>query len=237
MMAKQQEPNPAAPCSSIGRRDFLSLSRNLAVGGVLAHVLWVDQAVAAIPASTGYLLVDTKKCQGCVSCMLACSLVHEGVASLSTARIQVLQNCFGKWPHDIDIEQCFQCTDPTCVAACPEDALIVDKNHGNVRLVDRQKCTGCGACLESCKFAPSRTMSVPDADKEAGFHATKCDLCANAPYHWISNGGGPNGQQACVEVCPVGAIKFTTQTPRQKREAYNVNLREEAWAELGFPID
>ena len=31
---------------------------------------------ARIPPSDGYLLVDINKCQGCTSCMLACTLVH-----------------------------------------------------------------------------------------------------------------------------------------------------------------
>jgi len=29
------------------------------------------------PLSEGYLIVDSKKCAGCIACMLACSLVHE----------------------------------------------------------------------------------------------------------------------------------------------------------------
>ena len=45
-----------------------------------------------IPAADGYLLVDIKKCQGCASCMLACSLIHEGVESLSLSRIQIMQD-------------------------------------------------------------------------------------------------------------------------------------------------
>jgi hypothetical protein len=85
----------------IARGEFLGVARSIAVGGVLTELLWVGQSGAAhlaIPASEGYLLVDTKKCQGCVSCMLACSLVHEGIASLSLARIQVLQN--GQWSYE-----------------------------------------------------------------------------------------------------------------------------------------
>jgi len=57
--------------------------------------------VAAIPASEGYLLVETKKCQGCTSCMLACSLVHKGVGNLSRARIQIIQNSLEFYPDDI----------------------------------------------------------------------------------------------------------------------------------------
>ena len=75
---------------------------------------------SGIPASDGYLLVDIKKCQGCASCMLACSLVHEGVESLSLSRIQIIQNSFEAFPDDVTVEQCRQCVDPACVEACPE---------------------------------------------------------------------------------------------------------------------
>jgi protein NrfC len=44
-----------------------------------------------------------------------------------------------------------------------------------------------------------------------------------------------DGKQACVEVCPVGAIEFTKQTPQQKGDAgYKVNLRGESWKKLGY---
>ena len=36
-----------------------------------------------IPESKGYLLVDSKKCTGCASCMFACSLAHEGKLNLN----------------------------------------------------------------------------------------------------------------------------------------------------------
>ena len=55
------------------RRDFLKLAGITAFGlGVdcgFAKVLLGDDVVA-IPASQGYLLVDFKKCAGCMSCML-----------------------------------------------------------------------------------------------------------------------------------------------------------------------
>jgi ferredoxin len=85
----------------ISRRSFLKLSKNVLVGigagGALTHIVWIKKGLAAYPVSEGYLVVDIKKCQGCVSCMLACSLVHEGVENLSLARIQVLQNSFDNW--------------------------------------------------------------------------------------------------------------------------------------------
>ena len=191
---------------------------------------------SGIPASDGYLLVDIKKCQGCASCMLACSLVHEGVESLSLSRIQIIQNSFEAFPDDVTIEQCRQCVEPACVEACPTDALKANPKYGNVRMVDRNKCIGCGACMEACPYTPSRPVVVSDENYNGDKKSRKCDLCANTPYHWDKAGGGPDGKQACVEVCPVGAIKFTKEIPVQEGDAgYKVNLRDSNWGSLGYP--
>lgn len=221
--------------SGISRRDFLRLSKNLAVGtavgGALPGLIWLDNAVAAIPASDGYLLVDTKKCQGCMTCMLACSLAHEGQENLSLARIQIIENPFEQFPDDITIEQCRQCVEPACLEACPTGALHVDAEHGNVRRVNVDDCIGCMRCVRACTFPPSRAIWNHDEQ-----HAQKCDLCIATP-HWNEN-GGPNGKQACVEICPVGAISFTTEIPLQEGDAgYNVNLRESGWRKLGYTTD
>jgi len=200
----------------------------------------LERMVADSPfaPSEGYILVDTAKCQGCMSCMLACSLVHEGVESLSLSRIQVLQDGFGAFPHDLTIEQCRQCVDAPCAAECPENALVINGDFGNVRMVDAQKCVGCGACVDACPYTPSRPMVVADDMFEGELKSRKCDLCAHTPYHWDKNGGGPRGEQACVAVCPVGAIAFSRTIPIQEgQEGYKVNLRGENWKRLGFPVD
>ncbi|MCP4750751.1 MAG: 4Fe-4S dicluster domain-containing protein [Proteobacteria bacterium] len=193
-------------------------------------------ARAKYPPADGYILVDNHKCQGCASCMLACSLVHEGIESLSLARIQIVQNTFAAYPHDLSIEQCRQCVDPGCVEQCPEQALGVSAEFGNVRLVDRSKCIGCGTCIEACPFTPSRPMLAEDRDLDGELIARKCDLCANTPYHWDEAGGGPNGKQACVSVCPVKAVRFTKEIPLQNGDGgYKINLRNSNWASLGYP--
>ena len=232
----------------VTRRYFLRVAGTVAFGvsmgsyaGVqeaLPKIVRLDDGRVAIPVSKGYLLVDQKKCQGCLSCMLACSLVNEGVENLSLSRIQVIQKSFEKWPADLTIEQCRQCVDPACVVACPENALSVDTRYGNVRrVVDTEKCVGCGTCVEACPYTPSRTLLAPDEKHGGDLKARKCELCADAPYHWDPAGGGPQGKQACVEVCPVGAIQFTAKVPGQKGDAgYKINLRDNAWAGLGYPI-
>lgn len=190
-----------------------------------------------IPPSDGYLLVDIEKCQGCASCMLACSLVHEGVESLSLSRIQIMQNSFASFPDDLTIEQCRQCVDPPCVTACPTGALKADAKYGNVRIVDKNKCIGCGACFDACPYVPARAVLAPDRAYNGEEKSRKCDLCARAPFHWDEAGGGPGGKQACVEVCPVEAITFTNKIPVQTGDnGYKVNLRDRNWEKLGYPI-
>jgi anaerobic selenocysteine-containing dehydrogenase len=62
--------------SGLSRRDFLKLSAGAVAGGAIPKLIWLGNGLAAVPASGGYLLVDTRKCQGCMTCMLACSLAH-----------------------------------------------------------------------------------------------------------------------------------------------------------------
>lgn len=191
----------------------------------------------SIPPADGYLLVDIEKCQGCASCMLACSLIHEGVESLSLSRIQMMQDSFASFPTDLTIEQCRQCVDPLCVEVCPTGALAADHSYGNVRMVDKEKCIGCGLCFSACPYEPSRAFLAADPAYGDELKSRKCDLCANAPYHWEEAGGGPDGTQACVAVCPVGAIMFTKEIPEQDGDGgYRVNLRDESWAVLGYPV-
>jgi len=212
-----------------GRSDFV------AEGALVRHEI-INDSREGVAVSAGYLLVDTKKCQGCVSCMLACSLVHEGVESLSLSRIQVIQDPFQKWPDDVSIEQCRQCVDPECVKICPAGALEADPEFGYVRMVDKEICIGCGTCIEACPYLPRRILMASDKDYGVVEKVRKCDLCAGAPFHWDSGGGGPKGKQACVEVCPVGAIEFTVKTPVQEGDGgYKVNLRGESWGKLGYP--
>lgn len=161
------------------------------------------------PQSEGYLVVNNKKCAGCLSCMLVCSLVHEGEENLVLSRIQIIHNTFNKYPDDIKAAVCRQCGKPLCVQACPEEinACYIDTAHGNVRIIDETKCNGCGQCIEACPFVPH--MPVWNAVKQV---AVKCDLCLNTPF-WNEQ-GGPNGKQACIEICPVNAIKLVKRSTK-----------------------
>ena len=190
-----------------------------------------EDATLEAPLSEGYLVADRKKCAGCIACMLACSLVHEGKTNPSLSRIQIVQSTWERFPEDIYLAMCRQCVSPECVEACPTGALYIDAAKGNVRTVDESLCNGCEACIDACPFVPSRIIRRPDKNV-----VMKCDLCADTPY-W-SEKGGPDGKQACVEVCPMRALKLVREVPEQEGEAgYDVNLRNGHWGWLGYPTD
>jgi len=224
-MTRQHTPESRKEIS-LSRRDFMKFSGMTVVsaGIIGTHV----DSFGAKQATWGFLLVDMKKCQGCMSCMLACSLVHHGVENLSLSRIQVLQNPYGSFPDDLTLVQCRQCVDPACVKACPVGALAADPENGNVTTVDTQKCIGCKSCVSACSYTPSRAI-WNFKDK----HSQKCDLCASTPY-WDET-GGPDGKKACLEVCPLDAITFTKVIPDQNSDdSYTVNLRGLPWKKLGY---
>jgi protein NrfC len=240
---KKAENQEAAANKKYSRRDFL------VTGGT---VVAVDALIATTPAgasaakstssspaakedsfpeSKGYLVYDSKKCAGCTTCMLSCSLTHYGVQNLSLSRIQIMQDSFGKFPYDVKMAPCRQCVTPPCVINCPVGAAFVDTKNGNVRRIDSEKCIGCQACLRMCPQQPHRPVWNHVISK-----SSKCDLCLDTPF-WNEK-GGPGGKQACVETCPMKAIRFVAQTPDQEEtEGYDVNLRNEHWLKLGLVDD
>ena len=123
---------------------------------------------------------------------------------------------------------CRQCVTPVCVQNCPTGAAFVDSANGNVRRISSAKCIGCKTCLSACPQQPNRTVWNPAAKK-----SMKCDLCVDSPY-WVEK-GGPSGKQACVESCPMKALKLVAATPDQtETDGYDVNLRNEHWLNLGL---
>jgi protein NrfC len=225
----------AEPRKSIGksklvrRREFLAGSGAAIGAGAIgvcapesmaAAVAQPEKPKASYARSTGYIVYDSRLCLGCQSCMYACALTHEGNAYPSLSRIQIIRDApsFTKYPYDIVMSVCRQCVSPLCVQNCPTGACHVDETNGNIRVIDETKCIGCQRCIQSCPQRPHRTIWNPTKRK-----STKCDLCADAPY-W-SEQGGPGGKQACIETCPVKALKLVSDAPSQLDVAgYDVNL-------------
>ena len=236
---KKAESKEAAAKKNYSRRDFLVTGGTIvAVDALISNAAAIaapapsPAAIAKVPASKGYLVYDSRKCTGCTTCMLACSLTHYGVQSHSLSRIQIMQDSFGKFPDDIKMAPCRQCLTPPCVLNCPVGAAYVDEQNGNVRRIDQKKCIGCRTCIKMCPQQPHRTVWNPDLKPNG--KSSKCDLCIDTAAYWNEK-GGPGGKQACVECCPMKAIKFVAEMPDQtETHGYDIKLRNDHWFKLGF---
>jgi Fe-S-cluster-containing dehydrogenase component len=69
-----------------------------------------------------------------------------------------------------------------------------------------------------CPQRPHRTVWNPYIKK-----SSKCDLCIDTPY-W-SKKGGPDGEPACVTICPAKALKLVKKAPSQEDiKGYDVDM-------------
>lgn len=126
---------------------------------------------------TVWIVRDHLRCTGCRRCEIVCSLHHEGWIWPEASRIRI----FMPFPGVEVVHLCAQCDDYPCVEACPVDALSVDEGTRAV-LVDRERCTACGVCVEAC---PGEVPFLHPGDGKASI----CDLC----------GGDPECVKVCVE--------------------------------------
>jgi Fe-S-cluster-containing hydrogenase component 2 len=203
------------------RRTFLKTlaAAGVAATGAGAAFMLPGTNLMVMPNSKGYLVVDMGKCMGCDTCMMTCSLVHHGEASLSLSRIQIQQDAFQSWPNDIHMAVCHQCEDAPCVNICPVGALRFGEHRIELR---EEVCIGCKMCIMACPFGAIRPEAEPMPSVDYRFKpslskfvetaigektiAIKCDLCE-----------GREGGPACVEVCPTKALMFLTPEEMERR--------------------
>jgi Fe-S-cluster-containing dehydrogenase component len=193
------------------RRKFLKMA---AIGGAGLAVLPLVGDLTAeasdwAPNAKWMVIQDSSRCIGCKRCEVACSLTHDNKISPNTSRIKVTRNwaygpegpkagakasgMFGDFR--IIADTCLQCPHPVpCLTACPNGAIEVDAKTG-ARVINNEKCKGCGICQKACPHA----MTSLDSDTHK---ATKCDLC----------GGDPE----CVKICPAGALRMVPWRDRTR---------------------
>ena len=138
------------------------------------------------------MVIDTRKCVGCMDCVVACKTENEVPEDL--ARDWIAYDTEGTFPTlrmEMRSERCNHCDNPPCVSCCPTGASHVE-DPGRVVLVTAGKCIGCKACLASCPY--DARFIHPE-----GF-ADKCTFC----IHRVREGRDP----ACVSVCPTHCMAF-----------------------------
>ena len=138
------------------------------------------------------MAIDTRKCVGCVDCVVACKTENEVPEGFD--RDWIATSTTGRFPTlhlEIRSERCNHCDAPPCVSCCPTGASHVEE-PGGVVLVSSDACIGCKACLASCPY--DARFVHPDG------HADKCTFC----IHRVRDGLDP----ACVSVCPTRCMTF-----------------------------
>ena len=138
------------------------------------------------------MVIDTRKCVGCMDCVVACKTENQVPEGLD--RDWIATENRGRFPHlhtEIRTERCNHCDNPPCVHCCPTGASHVHR-FGRTVLVDPRRCIGCKACLASCPY--DARFIHPKG------YADKCTFC----LHRVEQGLDP----ACVSVCPTRCMYF-----------------------------
>lgn len=187
------------------RREFLKLSGK-GIGGTFVSLSLLNllgctnpnvEEVSVFPLAKGVLIADRSKCTGCQRCETTCTLTNQGKPQPYTSGIKVSRNynfgtdgpklAYGKADgmfgnRLVIAETCRQCAEPYCKKACPVDAI--EANEIGARVVNNEKCIGCGNCTEACPW------HIPTVDPETN-KSTKCINCGT-----------------CAENCPTGALRI-----------------------------
>uniref|UniRef100_A0A7C4MP29 4Fe-4S dicluster domain-containing protein n=1 Tax=Desulfatirhabdium butyrativorans TaxID=340467 RepID=A0A7C4MP29_9BACT len=132
-------------------------------------------------------LIDPERCDGCMSCVMACAVGHGERGSETYARIRIRR--FMEEPKYVPVV-CMACDEAPCIDVCPMNARFRHEAGGWVD-TDPERCIGCRACLYICPAA------APTIHPETG-KSMSCDRCRNDPI-------GPWCEQACTLK---GAIRF-----------------------------
>ncbi len=125
-----------------------------------------------------------EKCVNCKICEEVCSFRFGDVINPKVAAIRIGRE-EGRWgtPYAMVCDLCTGLDTQECIAACPEEALILTNG---VIFWDEEKCTLCEDCVDAC---PQRGVAYDDS--EPG-RINICDLCGGEPL--------------CIEWCPEEVI-------------------------------
>jgi len=149
-------------------------------------------------------IFDPNKCTGCEACQLACTMENTLAIGRSWRRIDTYNpRRHPEVPLFHLSLACNHCVRPPCQAGCPAAAYRRDPETGAL-LLDAARCVGCRYCAWICPY------EAPVFDPATGV-MTKCTFC----HPRLLQGRPP----ACVELCPTGALAFTTRSEPDTIEA------------------
>jgi Fe-S-cluster-containing dehydrogenase component len=155
------------------------------------------------------VLVDTTKCVGCRSCEAACNEANhlpkpkkpimeddslfEKHRDTSPTAFTVVNRYTPNGKEITRKQQCLHCLEPACSSACIIKAM--EKQPTGPVTYREDLCLGCRYCMVACPF------DVPKFEYDKAVPLVKkCQFCFKRQQE--------GKQPACVEACPMGALKF-----------------------------
>lgn len=171
------------------RRRFLKL----ACAGAPALASLAPTGASAAGKTPRYgMVIDLRRCVGCHSCSVSCSVENRVPVGYFRATVGEFVMDGPGAPTIATLPRlCNHCEEPACVPVCPVHATF--KAENGLVLVDSAKCLGCGFCVQACPY------DARYINHETGT-ADKCTFCV----HRLEAGLLP----ACVENCVGGARIF-----------------------------
>lgn len=167
------------------------------------------------------MIIDLNRCVGCHACTIACKAEWEVPVEFGRNWV------YRMGPSMVGDEiastyypgLCNHCEEPACVPECPADteeitftdvktgkkktmevaATWKDPFDGTVQ-IDKDRCLGCGACVEACPYGARYVNPALVDDVSEDGKADKCTYCKPR----VDAGGIP----ACVQTCITGARIF-----------------------------
>lgn len=201
--------------TEVPRRQFLKITGAIAATACLSGAGFAQVAAAAAPADEVSILIDTTKCTGCRTCVIACKkwnhlpleenkfhTAREGRPRFSARQwIDVAYSRYSSGGEESQAKwlytrhSCMHCKDASCVQVCPVGAI--DYTTWGTVEIDPKRCIGCNYCIANCTF------NVIGFDPARNI-ARKCTFCSDR----ITRGQIP----ACVQACPTGTLAFGTRS-------------------------
>jgi tetrathionate reductase subunit B len=167
------------------------------------------------------MIIDLERCVGCHACTIACKAEWEVPVEFGRNWVKRLG------PSKVGNELastyypglCNHCAKPPCVDVCPADPVEMtfkdatsgktttlsvaatwkDPFNGTVQ-IDKSRCIGCGACVESCPYEARYINPAMVDDVSSDGKADKCTYCMPR----VEAGLVP----ACVQTCITNARIF-----------------------------
>ncbi len=137
------------------------------------------------------LVINYEVCKTCGECPIECSYPYHNLNNGSLRLREIIT-----WEA-----VCRRCSEPGCVAACPNGALKKREDDDKITR-SPTLCVSCKSCTLGCPFGTILPELVP-------YLTTACDYCLNR----LEAGETP----LCVQTCPQNALAYRAVSEGEER--------------------